>query len=77
MSKTTLTRKFPLNCPFCDEEAYPEDNTHRVVTPFKIYTMRQCIMGHRFYSVESIPEDQASIDDEVKQIRQERRNANT
>jgi hypothetical protein len=74
MSKKTLLRKYPLNCPFCDEEAFPEEGTHRVVTPFRIYTMRKCSMGHRFYSVEEIPEDQSAIHDEVQEIRRNRRN---
>lgn len=69
MSKNTLVRKYPLNCPFCDEEAYPEDNVHRIITPFKIYTVRKCLMGHRFYSVEHIPEDQSEIVDEVRRLK--------
>ncbi len=61
MDKTLLCRKLPLNCPFCDEIAYPEPGVRRRVTPHKIYTLRQCIMGHEFYSVEEVPENQAEV----------------
>lgn len=74
MAHTTLTRKYPLNCPFCDEPAYPANKIHRTVTPFEVYTLRECPMGHNFYSVESIPEDQSEIADRVKAIREAQRN---
>ena len=64
--KTRLCRKLPLNCPFCDEEAYAEDKVKRIVKPDRIYTLRKCIMGHEFYSVEIIPEDQSAIVDEIR-----------
>lgn len=68
MDKTLLSRQLPLNCPFCDEEAYPAPKIYRRRTPHKIYTLRRCIMGHEFYSVEYIPEDQSRV---VKEIRGE------
>ena len=70
MSKETLTRKYPLNCPFCDEPAYPAGNTHRIVSPFAVYTLRECEIGHKFYSVETIPEDQSAVVDEIARIKE-------
>lgn len=70
MSDSTLMRKYPLNCPFCDEPAYPAHRTHRIVTPFKVYTLRKCIMGHTFYSVDYIPEDQSAVVDEIHRIKE-------
>lgn len=72
-----ISVSLPLVCPYCDEEAYQKKNSTRVKTPHNIYTLRECIMGHTFYSVEGIPENQAEIEDEVKQIRSNRRKHRT
>ena len=66
-----IVEAYPLACPFCDEMAYPSQREKRIVLPNKIYFPRECIMGHRFYSVEEIPENQADIVDEIKSIRKE------
>jgi len=68
----TLSKKLPLVCPFCDEPAYQERRTRRVITPHKIYTLRKCPTGHEFYSVEEVPEDQSAIVKEVRAIRKMR-----
>jgi hypothetical protein len=64
-----LIKKLPINCPFCDEIAYQKPRVHRVVTENAIYTLRQCIMGHEFYSVETVPENQKEIVNEVRRIK--------
>lgn len=61
-----LIKKLPINCPFCDEEAYQARRAHRVVTPHRIYTLRECVMGHRFYSIEEVPVDQKEIVEEIR-----------
>lgn len=65
-----LIKKLPLNCPFCDEPAY-QTRTHRIVTPTEIYTLRKCIMGHEFYSVESVPENQSEIVNLLRRLKDE------
>ena len=65
-----LIKKLPINCPFCDEEAY-QTRTHRVVTPNEIYTLRKCPMGHVFYSVETVPENQKEIVRLIEEIKHE------
>lgn len=67
-----LIKKLPILCPFCDEVAY-QIREHRVVTDYKIYTLRQCIMGHKFYSVEEVPENQAEIVEEIRRIKCQRK----
>ena len=66
-------KEFPLVCPFCDEIAYTKKGVRRIILPNRIYTLRQCIMGHEFYSVEDIPENQAKIVDELRQLKQDSR----
>lgn len=68
-----ITRQVPLVCPFCDEIAYQEPHTHRLITAHRIYTLRICPMGHRFYSVEEVPENQSEIVDEIRSIKDARR----
>ncbi len=64
-------QEMPLVCPFCDELAYRDRKKMPVMLPHKIYTRRVCTLGHEFYSVEEIPEDQAAIVDELKEIKQD------
>lgn len=63
----------PLVCPFCDELSYQKKGAQRIFLPHKIYVPRKCIMGHEFYSVEEVPESQAEIMEEIKQIRKDAR----
>lgn len=63
----------PLVCPFCDEVAYQKKGARRIFLPHKIYMPRKCIMGHEFYSVEEVPENQSEIMEEIKQIRKDAR----
>jgi hypothetical protein len=77
MSDKTLVRKYPLNCPFCDEPAFAKDGAHRMVTPFNIYTLRECPMGHTFYSVEFIPENQSRIVEEINEIKEAEKDGTT
>lgn len=65
--------KLSLNCPFCDEPSYQKKYSKRYYTDFKIYTLRECSMGHQFYSVEFVPENQNEIVDEINRIKQIRR----
>ena len=67
-----MAKEFPLVCPFCDELSYRKKNSQQIVLPHKLYTHRICPMGHEFYSVEYIPEDQSEI---VKEIREVKRDA--
>lgn len=69
----SLKLEVPLVCPFCDELAYTKPHTKRIVLPHKIYTLRQCTMGHEFYSVEEVPEDQSEIAHEIKEIKRDAR----
>ena len=69
-----MAAEFPLVCPFCDELAYRKKGCQQIVLPHKIYTPRVCAMGHEFYSVEEIPEDQSEIVKEIREIRQDARN---
>lgn len=62
-----------LVCPFCDELAYIKPYSNKIMLPHKIYTLRQCKMGHEFYSVEEVPENQAAIVDEIREIRKDAR----
>lgn len=73
MGKNTLLPKMPLNCPFCDEPAYMKDHSTRIVTPFKIYTLRECCMGHQFYSIDFAPENQSEVVEEIREFKAERR----
>ena len=66
---TSLSKKLPIACPFCDELAYQERRAHRIVTEQRIYTLRLCPTGHRFWSVEEVPEDQSAIVDEIRGIK--------
>lgn len=68
-----MRQEYPLVCPFCDEIAYAKKGVRRIVLPSRIYVLRKCIMGHEFYSVEDIPENQAEITDEVKQLKRDSR----
>ena len=65
----------PLNCPYCDEVAYPKDHSQRVVTDHDIYTLRRCIMGHEFYSKESVPEDQDKVTKYIQSLKKKKWNA--
>ena len=68
-SSSTPCKKLPINCPYCDEPAYQQKYKTRLVTAFAIYTPRECPMGHTFYSVETVPENQDSIEKAVKAYR--------
>lgn len=61
----------PLVCPFCDEMAYPKKQSKKICLPNKIYTLRECIMGHTFYSVEEVPDNQDDIAQEISEIRKD------
>ena len=63
--------EFPLVCPFCDELAYKKKKHQQIILPHKIYTPRICSMGHEFYSVEEIPENQAEIVREIREIKRD------
>lgn len=67
-----MARELPLVCPFCDELSYRKKKCQQIALPHKLYTPRVCAMGHEFYSVEYIPEDQSEI---VKEIREVKRDA--
>ena len=58
-----------LNCPYCDEKSVQERGKYALRTPDKIYIPRKCIMGHTFYSVEYIPENQEEIAQEIAETR--------
>lgn len=60
--------ELPLVCPFCDELAYTSHRMRRKCLPDKIYTLRRCSIGHEFWSVETVPENQAEIVDEIKEF---------
>lgn len=62
---------YPLVCPFCDELAYPVKRGARTALPNKIYILRECTMGHRFYSVEEVPDDQSTTVDELREIQKD------
>lgn len=62
-----------LVCPFCDELAYIKPYSNKIMLPYKIYTLRRCTMGHEFYSVEEVPENQAAIVDEIREFRKDAR----
>lgn len=66
-----MIESYPLVCPFCDELAYPARGEKRTILPNKIYFPRECIMGHRFYSVEEVPEDQSEVVEELREIRKD------
>ena len=68
-----MLRTYPLVCPFCDEPAEQMPRSQRKITAHKIYTKRQCTMGHIVWSVEEIPEDQSAIIEELKTINEARR----
>ena len=67
--------KLPLNCPICDEAAYPDYtdkanmNGQRLILENKIYTPRTCIMGHKFYSIEYVPDDMDKVEREVEKVK--------
>lgn len=65
--------ELPLVCPFCDELADRKKGYPQIALPHKLYTPRVCAMGHEFYSVEIIPEDQSAIVQEIKEIRADAR----
>ena len=67
----SIKAELPLVCPFCDELSYNKKGFRRIMLPNKIYTLRQCPMGHEFYSVEEVPESQAEIVAEIKEIRRD------
>lgn len=62
---------YPLVCPFCDELAYPSKKMKRRILPDRIYTPRECIMGHEFISVETVPENQAELVQEMREFKKE------
>ena len=68
MSKKRLLEDYPLVCPFCDELAYMKPRKKKRLLPDKIYTLRECPMGHELWSVESIPENQAAVVDELREF---------
>ena len=61
--------EYPLVCPFCDELAYMKPRARKIVLPHKVYTLRVCVMGHEFYSVEEVPENQSEIAEEIRGIK--------
>lgn len=68
-----MAAELPLVCPFCDELAYRKKNHQQIALPHKIYTPRICKMGHEFYSVEEIIENQSDVIKEIREIRQDAR----
>ena len=58
-----------LVCPFCDMPAKKKKNYESIMLPHKIYTPMICEMGHEFYSVEEIPEDQSALVKEIREIK--------
>ena len=69
--RTPLQKK-PINCPYCDEPSYHKANSNRVVLPHKIYDLKECPMGHTFYTIEYAPEDQDEVEQEVQLIKKTR-----
>lgn len=69
----SLPIEYPIVCPFCNELAYRKKGTMRIALPHKIYTRRECVMGHKFYSVDEVPENQAEIVAEIREIRKDAR----
>lgn len=65
--------EFPIVCPFCDELAYRKKAHQQIILPHKIYTPRVCAMGHEFYSVEEVPENQSAVVDELRSITKDAR----
>lgn len=66
MSQKKMWKKYPLNCPYCDEPAYPKRYANRLVTPLAIYTTRECPLGHTFVSVEETPENPEEVEQEMR-----------
>lgn len=66
-----MAAELPLVCPFCDELSYRKKGYQQIALPHKIYTPRICAMGHEFYSVEEIPEDQSAIVKEIREIKKD------
>lgn len=66
-----MAAELPLVCPFCDEVAYRKKGYQQIALPHKIYTPRVCIMGHEFYSVEYIPEDQSELITEIRSVKKD------
>ncbi len=62
------SKEIPLVCPFCDELAYVKQFARRKALPDRIYTLRECVMGHQFWSVETVPENQAEIVNEIREF---------
>ena len=58
----------PLACPYCDESAFRTPHAFARYTESAIYVHRTCIMGHTFYSVESVPENQEEIENVIKSL---------
>lgn len=68
-SPRTPLKKLPINCPYCDEPAYQQKRYTRLAVANAIYTPRECPMGHVFYSVETVPEDQDAVEREFMEFR--------
>lgn len=64
----------PLNCPYCDELAWPKPRAKRVFLDTVIYTKRQCIMGHEFWSEERAPTWQEDIEKRLHNIHRKKWN---
>lgn len=62
-----------LVCPFCDELARKKKGYQSIFLPHKIYTPMMCEMGHEFYAVEEVPEDQSAIVSEIREIKKDAR----
>ena len=65
--------KTELNCPWCDTPAMQKPRSNRVFEYDTIYTQRECPVGHTFWSVEFIPDDQDAIEEMIKDLRRARR----
>ena len=68
-----MTQQIPLNCPYCDEPAYQKKQSNRIVLPHAVFTLRECSMGHTFYSVEEVPENQSEVEERIENYRREQR----
>ena len=63
-----MMEEYPLVCPFCDEMAYAKPRARKRLLPDKIYSLKQCPMGHEFWAIEYVPENQAQVVDEIRQF---------
>lgn len=64
-----------LNCPYCDEPAFPMPYSKRVTMDgTAIFTQRECIMGHTFWSEERVTQSQEELENRIKSYKRKKWN---